>query len=156
MNIEVQVLDPRLHEWGFPSYGSEGSAGLDLFACIDSALLLEPQGPAQLISSGISIRIGDPNWCGLILPRSGKGHGDGLVLGNGVGVVDADYEGPCLISAWNRNSWSKTRDGDIVINPGDRIAQMLFIRVSRPKFTVVSALSSASKRGQSGFGSTGR
>src|ERR1051325_2510544 len=101
--IELKILDPRLAEWGFPHCGSERSAGLDLHACIDEPLLLRPQAPAVLISAGIAFRIADPDWCALVLPRSGLGHRDGLVLGNAVGVIDADYEGSLLISAWNRN-----------------------------------------------------
>ena len=92
------------------------AAGLDLHACIDHPLLLEPQMPAVLISAGIAFRIGDPEWCALVLPRSGLGHKEGLVLGNTVGVVDADYQGPCLISAWNRNPGGEA----IQVRPGDR------------------------------------
>ena len=101
--IELKILDPRLRGWGFPHYGSEHAAGLDLHACIDEPLLLRPQAPPVLISSGIAFRIGDPDWCALVLPRSGLGHREGLVLGNAVGLIDPDYEGACLISAWNRN-----------------------------------------------------
>ena len=103
MNIELKILDPRLPGWGFPGRGSRLAAGLDLHACLDRPLVLRPQAPAALISSGIAFRIGDPEWCALVLPRSGLGHKRGLVLGNTVGLIDADYEGPCLISAWNRN-----------------------------------------------------
>src|SRR5947208_15460780 len=107
--------------------------------------------PAVLISAGIAFRIGDPGWCALVLPRSGLGHKQGLVLGNAVGVVDADYEGPCLISAWNRNP-----DGEgISVRPGARIAQLVFTRIARPEFAIVSAFSSSGSRQQGGFGSTG-
>ncbi len=157
LSIELKILDPRLPGWGFPRYGSEHAAGLDLHACLDEPLLLEPQASSVLISSGIAFRIGDPEWCGLILPRSGLGH-RGLVLGNAVGLIDADYEGVCLISAWNRNP---VRSGDpnegIVVRPGDRIAQLVFTRVARPRFTLVSEFvpGEAAGRQQGGFGSTG-
>ena len=101
--VELKILDPRLPGWGFPHYGSERAAGLDLHACPAEPLLLKPQASAVLISSGVAFRIGDPGWCALVLPRSGLGHREGLVLGNAVGLIDADYEGACLISAWNRN-----------------------------------------------------
>jgi dUTP pyrophosphatase len=149
MGLEVRLLDRRLEAWGFPTRGSELAAGVDLFACLDHALEVLPQAHAQLISSGLAIQIQDPRWCAMIVPRSGLGH-KGLVLGNGVGIVDPDYEGPCLISAWNRNP-----NGDpIIVNPGDRIAQMLFVRISRPHFKIVDVFSSASKRGARGWGST--
>ena len=153
MKIELQILDARLSGWGFPSWGSSLSAGLDLHACIDDPLVLEPQAPAVLISAGVAFRIGEPDWCALVLPRSGLGHRDGLVLGNAVGVIDADYEGPCLISAWNRNP-PQSRAG-ITIRPGDRIAQLVFTRIARPEFAVVAAFSAGGSRAASGFGSTG-
>jgi dUTP diphosphatase len=152
--IELQVLDPRLPGWGFPHWGSSLAAGLDLHACIDAPLRLEPQAPAVLIPSGIAFRIGDPDWCALMLPRSGLGHREGLVLGNGVGLIDADYEGPLLISAWNRNP-ARADTGGIAINPGDRIAQLVFVRTARPDFAVVSAFSETGERQAGGFGSTG-
>lgn len=153
MQVELKILEPRLPGWGFPSRGSQLAAGLDLHACLDAPLVLQPQAPATLISAGIAFRIGDPEWCALVLPRSGLGHTRGLVLGNTVGVIDADYEGPCLISAWNRNP---AQGGDsIEIRPGDRIAQLVFTRISRPDFVVVPAFSRQSERQGSGFGSTG-
>ena len=151
MKVEIKVLDPRLPGWGFPSWGSNLAAGLDLHACIDSALLLPPQAPAILISAGFAFRIGDPKWCALVLPRSGLGHKEGLVLGNTVGVIDADYEGACMISAWNRNPSGAA----IRVLPGDRIAQLVFTQVVRPLFTVVSAFSEGGSRREDGFGSTG-
>ena len=151
MRVELKILDPRLAGWGFPSWGSSLAAGLDLHACIDRPLVLEPQKPAVLISAGIAFRIGTPNWCALLLPRSGLGHKEGLVLGNTVGVIDADYEGPCLISAWNRNPTGK----GIRVRPGDRVAQLVFTRVARPKFAIVSAFSTQGGRQEDGFGSTG-
>ncbi len=158
MKIALQILDPRLPGWGFPSYGSALAAGLDLFACIEAPLVLAPQAPAMLISAGIAIRIGDAEWCGLVLPRSGLGHRQGLVLGNTVGLIDADYEGPILISTWNRNpaGESRERGGEaIVIRPGDRIAQLVFTRIMRPQFEVVSEIAPQGGRGAGGFGSTG-
>ena len=126
MKVELNILDPRLPGWGFPCWGSNLAAGLDLHACIDRPLLLEPQMPAVLICAGIAFRIGDPEWCALVLPRSGLGHKEGLVLGNTVGVVDADYEGPCLISAWNRNPGGEA----IPVRPGDCIAQPARVRAA--------------------------
>jgi dUTP pyrophosphatase len=161
LSVELRILDKRLPGWGFPRYGSEHAAGIDLHACIDEALLLEPQAPPVLISSGIAFRIGTPGWCALVLPRSGLGHREGLVLGNAVGLIDPDYEGVCLISAWNRNpARSGAADQNILIRPGDRIAQLVFTRVTRPRFDIVSEFSprdpgSAEGRQQGGFGSTG-
>ena len=153
MKIELKILDPRLAGWGFPNWGSELAAGLDLHACLDEPLIVKPQAPAALVSAGIAFRIGDPGWCGLVLPRSGLGHRRGLVLGNAIGVIDADYEGPCLISAWNRNP--EHSGHTIEIQPGDRIAQLVFTRIERPQFAIVSSFSRKGGRQQSGFGSTG-
>jgi dUTP diphosphatase len=153
MKIEIKILDPRLPSWGFPSYGSNLAAGLDLHACIENALTLEPQAPAILISAGIAFRIGEPEWCALVVPRFGLGHKQGLVLGNSVGVIDADYEGPCLISAWNRNP--KQGSETIVIRPGDRIAQLVFTHIARPELAIVSAFSESGTRQEGGFGSSG-
>jgi dUTP pyrophosphatase len=156
LEIPLKIVDQRLPGWGFPHYGSSLAAGLDLHACIDEPLLLRPQAPAVLISAGIAFRIADPDWCALVLPRSGFGHRYGLVLGNAVGVIDADYEGSLLISAWNRNPAPAGGDpGGILIEPGDRIAQLVFTRIARPKFTVVAAFDESGGRQQSGFGSTG-
>jgi dUTP pyrophosphatase len=153
MQIELKILDPRLCGWGFPSRGSPLAAGLDLHACIDAPLVLQPQAPAILISSGMAFRIGNAEWCALLLPRSGLGHKRGLVLGNTVGVIDADYEGPCLISAWNRNPLQSGKT--IEIRPGDRIAQLVFTRITRPEFAIVSSFSERGTRQGAGFGSTG-
>jgi dUTP pyrophosphatase len=153
VNVELKILDPRLRGWGFPSWGSPLAAGLDLHACLDRPLFLEPQAPAALISAGVAFRIGDPGWCALVLPRSGLGHNRGLVLGNAVGVIDADYEGPCLMSAWNRNP--AHGGGTIEIRPGDRIAQLVFTRISRPDFVIVTSFSGQGSRQEAGFGSTG-
>ncbi len=153
MQVELKILDPRLPGWGFPSRGSQLAAGLDLHACLDAPVVLQPQAPATLISAGIAFRIGNAAWCALVLPRSGLGHKHGLVLGNTVGLIDADYTGTCLISAWNRNP---AQGGDsIEIRPGDRIAQLVFTRISRPDFVIVPAFSGQGGRQESGFGSTG-
>jgi dUTP pyrophosphatase len=153
LQVALKILDPRLPGWGFPHYGSRLAAGLDLHACIAAPLPLKPQAPAVLISAGFAFRIGDPGWCALVLPRSGLSHREGLVLGNAVGLIDADYEGACLISAWNRNPPDA---GDaIVIRPGDRIAQLVFTRTVRPEFVVVEGFSTSGGRQEAGFGSTG-
>jgi dUTP pyrophosphatase len=165
LSVELKILDPRLVGWGFPHYGSKRAAGFDLHACIDEPLHLEPQAPPVLISAGFACHIGDPEWCALVLPRSGLGHSEGLVLGNTVGLIDPDYEGACLISAWNRNPVrSGTANEGILIRPGDRIAQLVFTRMARPRFDIVSEFapgsipgnaSSAEGRQQGGFGSSG-
>lgn len=157
MDVEVKILDQRVISWGFPVYGSDWAAGLDLFACIEDEVCLEPQEPARLIPTGIAIHIGDPEWCGLVLPRSGLGHKTGLVLGNTVGLIDPDYIGPCLISAWNRNPnrAGQRQNASIKIRPGDRIAQLVLTRIVRPKYRIVNELMSSERRGEGGFGSTG-
>ena len=153
MKIELKILDPRLPGWGFPSRGSDLAAGLDLHACLDGPAILQPQAPPLLISAGFAFRIGNPEWCALVLPRSGLGHRRGLVLGNTVGLIDADYEGPCLVSAWNRNP--ATGVEPIEIRPGDRIAQLVFTRITQPEFVIVPSLSGRGGRQEAGFGSTG-
>jgi len=150
--VEVKVLDERIYEWGLPRYESEMAAAVDLRACIDAPLSLEAGSPAQLLPSGISVHIGDPNVAALVVPRSGLGHRSGLVLGNSVGVIDADYTGPVLVSVWNRNAAGTP---PIVISPGDRIAQMLFVPVTRPVLVRVDEFTKSSDRGHGGFGSTG-
>lgn len=151
MRVEVKILDPRLPGWGFPHWGSPLAAGLDLHACLDEPLTIGPGHAPVLISCGAAFRM-EAGWCGMVAPRSGLGH-RGLVLGNTVGIIDADYEGPCLLSAWNRNP-PGTREV-LTIEPGDRIAQMLFVPVARPAMAVVLDFASASVRGEGGFGSTG-
>lgn len=152
MDIEVKLVDPRLSGWGFPHWGSDLAAGLDLHACLDEPLRLAAGAAPVLIPTGLAVRIGDPGWCGLVAPRSGAGH-RGLVIGNTVGIVDADYEGPVLVSAWNRNAPGSAA---IEVAPGERIAQMVFVRIGRPAFTIVADFAGASRRGGGGFGSTGR
>lgn len=153
VTVEVKVLDERVRAWGLPQYQSAMAAGIDLFACLDDPLALEAGAPAVLVPSGLAVHIGAAGVAGLIVPRSGLGHKKGLVLGNLVGVLDADYTGPLLISVWNRNA---AGDAPIVIEPGDRIAQLLFVPILRPAFSVVGEFSQSTVRGGGGFGSTGR
>ncbi|MFM1827599.1 MAG: deoxyuridine 5-triphosphate nucleotidohydrolase [Pseudomonadota bacterium] len=145
--IAVRILDERLRE-ALPSYATPGSAGLDLRAALGSALVLQP-GQTELIPTGLSIYIADPGLAGLILPRSGLGHKHGIVLGNLVGLIDADYQGPLMVSAWNRGQTAFT------IEPMERLAQLVIVPVVQARFEVVDAFES-SLRGEGGFGSTGR
>lgn len=151
-NIEMRVLDPRLHDWGLPRYHSDLAAAWDLHACLDAPLTVAPGDPALLVPSGIALLMGDSGLAALILPRSGLGHRRGLVLGNAVGLIDADYSAEIMISVWNRNA----PDGEtITITPGDRIAQLLFVPVVRPDVRVVGDFTRDTARGAGGFGSTG-
>ena len=150
--VEIKILDARLTTWGLPRYQSDMAAAIDLHACLDAPLTIEAQSPAQLVSSGISLHLADPHLAAIVVPRSGLGHKKGLVLGNLQGVIDADYTGPVMISVWNR---SAAGTAPIIIEPGERIAQMLFVPVIRPTFAVVTGFTAASKRGSGGFGSTG-
>lgn len=146
--IKVRLLDPRIgKEFPLPQHATEGSAGMDLRACLDAPLALAP-GAAELIPTGISIYVEDPNLAALLLPRSGLGHKHGIVLGNLVGLIDSDYQGPLMVSCWNRGSSAFT------VNPGDRIAQMVLVPVVQADFEVVEDFS-ASIRGAGGFGSSG-
>jgi dUTP pyrophosphatase len=147
--IELRVLDARLNDWGLPRYQSPLAAAIDLHACLDAAVTLEPGAPPMLISAGIALHMNDPGMAALVLPRSGLGHRQGLVLGNLVGLIDADYTGPILVSAWNRGA------GPIPIEPGQRFAQLLFVPVLRPELRQVETFSLGSTRGAGGFGSTG-
>ena len=149
--VELRVLDPRLHEWGLPTYQSVMAAAIDLHACLDRPLELHPGAAPALVSSGIAIHIADPGLAALVLPRSGLGHRKGLVLGNLVGLIDADYTGAVMVSAWNRNAGGEP----IVLQPGERFAQMMFVPVIRPSFHLVDDFSAGSTRGAGGFGSTG-
>ncbi len=144
--IDFRLLDPRLSEQ-LPSYATPGSAGLDLRACIDSPLVLEP-GQTSLIATGLAIHIGDPGLAAMILPRSGLGHKHGIVLGNLVGLIDSDYQGPLMVSAWNRGSQPYT------VAPMERIAQLVIVPVVQAQFRQVGQFES-SDRGSGGFGSTG-
>ena len=153
VTVELKVLDERVRAWGLPRYQSEMAAAVDLFACLDAPLAVAPDTAAVFVPAGIAIHIADPHIAAVIVPRSGLGHKKGLVLGNLVGVLDADYTGPVMISVWNR---SAPGSAPIVIEPGDRIAQLLFVPVVRPAFEVVDEFSAPSLRGPGGFGSTGR
>lgn len=147
--IDLKILDKRIGtEFPLPEYATEGSAGLDLRACLDEALELAP-GETTLLPTGISIHIGDPCLAATILPRSGLGHKHGIVLGNLVGLIDSDYQGPLMVSCWNRGSTSFT------IQPGERIAQLVFLPVVQAKFNLVESFEE-SHRGEGGFGSSGR
>jgi dUTP pyrophosphatase len=145
--IEVKVLDTRMAEQ-LPAYATPGSAGLDLRACLDAPLVLEP-GRAELVSTGLAIHIADPRLAAMILPRSGLGHKHGIVLGNLVGLIDSDYQGPLMVSCWNRGSVPFT------LAPFERIAQLVVVPVVQADFRVVDAFH-ASERGEGGFGSTGK
>ena len=147
--IALRVLDPRMGtEFPLPAYATEGSAGMDLRACLDAPLVLAP-GQTQLIPTGLSIHIGDPGLAAMILPRSGLGHKHGIVLGNLVGLIDSDYQGELMVSVWNRGHESFT------LNPLDRIAQLIVVPVLQVGFNIVDEFD-ASKRGENGFGSTGK
>jgi dUTP pyrophosphatase len=150
--IELRVLDERIHDWGLPRYQTEMSAGIDLYACIRDPMQLEPQAPAVLIPSGIALLMNDPHMVGFLLARSGLGHKKGLILGQSVGTIDADYANEIFISAWLR---TPPGSDPLVINPGDRIAQLVFLPILRPSFEIVSEFSSVTGRGLGGFGSTG-
>jgi dUTP pyrophosphatase len=151
-NIEIKILDPRLNAWGLPTYQTPLAAAIDLFACIDAPMQIQAQAAAVLIPSGIALHMDSPALCAVILPRSGLGHKKGLVLGNSVGLIDADYTAQCFISVWNRNPPGSEA---ITIEPGERIAQMMFLPVVRPQLNVVAEFSRSSERGAGGFGSTG-
>jgi len=150
--LELKVLDPRLHEWGLPRYQTELSAGIDLHACIDAPLTLQPQAAAVLIPSGIAVLMNHPNMVAFLLARSGLGHKKGLVLGQAVGTIDADYANQIFISAWLR---TPPGSEPLTIQPGERIAQLVFLPIFRPGFTIVEEFSATSGRGMGGFGSTG-
>ena len=145
--IDIRLLDPRLKETP-PHYATPGSAGLDLRACLADPLLIQP-GETHLIPTGIAIHLKDPGFAALILPRSGLGHKHGIVLGNLVGLIDSDYQGEIMVSAWNRSAQSFT------LNPLDRLAQLVVVPVCQMAFNVVNEFES-SERGAGGFGSTGK
>jgi len=144
--IALKILDPRMADY-LPRYATPGSAGLDLHACLDDDLILAP-GQTALIPTGLCMHIDDPGYAAMILPRSGLGHKHGIVLGNLVGLIDSDYQGPLMVSMWNRG------DTPFTLRPMERLAQMVIVPVAQVRFDVVEAFD-ASARGQGGFGSTG-
>ncbi len=147
--IELKILDTRIgNEYPLPNYATSGSAGMDLRACIDNSMSLEA-GETKLIPTGIAIHIADPSIAATILPRSGLGHKHGIVLGNLVGLIDSDYQGQIFISCWNRGQTAFT------INPGDRMAQLVFVPIVQAEFEIVEDFDS-SIRGEGGFGHSGR
>ncbi len=145
--LEVRVLDPRIRE-NLPHYATPGAAGLDLRACLDAPLVLQP-GDSQLVACGIAIHLGDPELAAVVLPRSGLGARHGIVLGNLVGLIDSDYQGQIFVSVWNRGRAAYT------IQPLERVAQLVVVPVVQVEFEVVEQFA-ASERGAGGFGSTGR
>ena len=146
--IQLKILDPRIgNEFPLPEYATPGSAGLDLRACIDEPLTLEP-GQTELVPTGIAIHIGDPSLAATILPRSGLGHKHGIVLGNLVGLIDSDYQGQLFVSTWNRG------DQAFTLQPGERLAQLVFLPVVQADFRIVDDFD-ASERGEGGFGHSG-
>ncbi len=145
--IDLKILDPRMAD-ALPHYATPGSAGLDLRACLDAPLVLEP-GQASLVPTGLAIHIGDPGFAAMILPRSGLGHKHGIVLGNLVGLIDSDYQGPLMVSCWNRSSSAFT------VQPMERIAQLVIMPVVQASFRRVDDFEQ-SARGEGGFGSTGK
>ncbi len=148
MKIDVKILDPRIAEQ-LPAYATPGSAGLDLRACLDAPLTLAPNA-WQLVPTGMAIHLADPGYAAMILPRSGLGHKHGIVLGNLVGLIDSDYQGQLMVSAWNRSSVAFT------IEPMERIAQLVIVPVLQAQFNIVQEFSAASERGEGGYGSTGK
>jgi dUTP pyrophosphatase len=145
--IDVKILDPRMQDQ-LPAYATAGSAGLDLRACLDAPLTIEP-GSTHLIPTGLAIHLADPGYAAVILPRSGLGHKHGIVLGNLVGLIDSDYQGQLMVSTWNRG------DTAFVLNPMERLAQLVIVPVLQVGFNVVEEFSN-SERGTGGFGSTGK
>ena len=147
MIVDVKILDERLRD-RLPEYATPGAAGLDLRACVEAPLILEP-GTTHLVRTGIAIHIGDPGYAAMILPRSGLGHKHGIVLGNLVGLIDSDYQGELMVSTWNRGQTPFT------LNPLERLAQLVIVPVVQARFNMVTDFS-ASERGAGGFGSTGK
>ncbi len=145
--IDIKIMDERMRAL-LPAYATPGSAGLDLRACIDAPLTIEP-GATVLIPTGLAIHVADPGYCAMILPRSGMGHKNGIVLGNLVGLIDSDYQGQLMISTWNRSQSAFT------LQPLDRLAQLVIVPVMQVAFNIVDAFD-ASGRGAGGFGSTGQ
>ncbi|WP_435932457.1 dUTP diphosphatase [Moraxella bovoculi] len=150
-SVQVKLLNPKIGSdpnFPLPTRVTDGSAGIDLRACIDEPVVIKA-GETKLIGTGMAIYIKDPNFAGIILPRSGLGHKHGIVLGNLVGLIDADYQGELMVSVWNRG------DSDFTLNPAERMAQYMVVPVVRPSFEVVDEFSDDSERGTGGFGSSG-
>ena len=147
MKLDIKILDARMRDY-LPAYATTGSAGLDLRACLDEAITLEP-GQTTLVPTGLAIHIEDPGYAALILPRSGLGHKHGVVLGNLVGLIDSDYQGQLMISTWNRGATAFT------LNPLERLAQLVIVPVVQATFNIVDDFAQ-SERGAGGFGSTGK
>jgi len=147
MKIDLKILDPRMRDQ-LPAYATPGSAGLDLRACIDAPLVFEP-GQTHLVPTGLAIHVADPGYAAVILPRSGLGHKNGIVLGNLVGLIDSDYQGQLMISTWNRSQTSFT------LNPFERLAQLVIVPILQAQFNIVEEFGD-SERGAGGFGSTGK
>jgi len=145
--VDVKILDSRLHE-SMPGYATAGSAGIDLRACIDRDMVIQP-GQSELIPSGIAIHLGDPGYAAMILPRSGLGHKHGIVLGNLVGLIDSDYQGQVFVSLWNRGQ------APFTLMPMERMAQLVIVPVMQARFNIVEEFP-LSERGSGGFGSTGK
>ncbi len=147
--IELKILDPRVgKDFPLPEHATSGSAGMDLRACIDKPMVIKP-GETQLIATGIAIHIADPNLAATILPRSGLGHKHGIVLGNLIGLIDSDYQGPLMVSCWNRS------ENAFTLEPGERLAQLVFLPVVQATFEVVESFQ-LSQRGAGGFGHSGK
>ncbi|SJM36086.1 Deoxyuridine 5'-triphosphate nucleotidohydrolase [Psychrobacter pasteurii] len=151
-SVQVKILNPKIGtdpNFPMPTRATDGSAGIDLRACIDEPVTIKA-GETKLIGTGMAIYIADPNYAGIILPRSGLGHKHGIVLGNLVGLIDADYQGELMVSVWNRS------DSDFVLNPAERMAQYMVVPVVRPTFEIVDDFNELSERGAGGFGHSGR
>ncbi|NBO41201.1 MAG: dUTP diphosphatase [Betaproteobacteria bacterium] len=148
MKLNVKILDERLRD-AMPSYATPGSAGLDLRACLDAPLTLQPNA-WQLVPTGMAIHLNDPSYAAFILPRSGLGHKHGIVLGNLVGLIDSDYQGQLMVSAWNRS------DVVFTMEPMERIAQLVIVPVVQAEFRIVDEFDGTSERGEGGYGSTGK
>lgn len=150
INIQLKILDARLGtEFPLPQYATEGSAGLDLRACVEKSLEIKPNH-VELISTGISLYIADKQLAAIIIPRSGLGHKHGIILGNSVGLIDSDYQGPIMVSCWNRSI------EPFIIKPGERIAQLVIVPIVHAKFDIVTDFDNKTKRGEGGFGHSGR
>ena len=151
-SVQVKVLNSKLLQdpaFALPTRATDGSAGIDLRACIDEPLTIKA-GKTHLIGTGLAVYIADPNYAGMILPRSGLGHKHGIVLGNLVGLIDADYQGELMVSIWNRS------DTDFILQPAERMAQYVVVPIARPEFDIVEEFSDISARGAGGFGHSGR